>query len=323
MRRCLFACLVFLASASFTCAQARQVDDKLPDYTRENFAAEPQRIRAVGSTTLTPLLNRWSEDFRRIYSQVQIEVSSGGSSAGFAALLDGKADLAAMSRPANAREVEAFTKKWGYAPIQVAVGLDAIAIFVHKDNPVKSISIKQLDALFSATPKRGGSLIKTWGELGATGEWADKAIMLRGPARTHGMYALFREAVLEGSEYRLEMNSEIVPSIIVQNIGADERSIGFASHYFETQRTRMLSVSEADEKAAVAPTQANSLNGTYPLARQLFFYLNRNPKQALPAALSGFLRFACSKQGQAGAAEEGNFAMDAAMAEKDCLSRLR
>jgi phosphate transport system substrate-binding protein len=314
----LTACFALPASA-----EVIRADDNLPDYKRETLPAQAQVIRATGSTTLSPLLHRWGEDFRRIYPQVQINVAGGGSSAGFTALLEGAADLAAMSRPANARELEIFTKKFGYPPAQIAVGIDAIAIYVHKDNPVKSISMKQLDALFSADSKRGGAAIRTWGELGATGEWVDKTITLRGPARTHGMYALFREAVLEGSEYRLELNSEIVPSIIVQNIGADERSIGFASHYFETQRTRMLAVSTNDTAAPVAPTQASSLNGTYPLARQLFIYLNLKPNQALPAAVAAYLRFTCSKQGQAGAVDEGSYAMDAAMAAKDCLSRLR
>lgn len=304
-------------------AQSIKLDERLPDYVRAALPAEPQKIRSTGSTTLAPLLNRWSEDFRRIHPMVQIDISGGGSGAGFAALLEGSSDLAAMSRPANAKEVEAFTKKFGTAPAQIVVGVDAIAVYVNKNNPLQRISLTQLDALYSAQPRRGGKPVRLWSELGVAGPLAEKNITLRGPATTHGMYALFRDEVLQGSEYRFEMNSEIVPSTIIQNIGADETSIGFASHYYASQRTRMLPVSQTDDSPAVAPSQQTAVDGSYPLARQLFIYLNRNAKTPAEPAVTAFLRFACSRQGQAGALSEGSFPLDAASAQKDCIERLK
>ncbi len=317
--------LSLLLALSFANAHAQsfKLDERLPDYVRATLAAEPQKIRSAGSTTLAPLLNRWSEDFRRIHATVQIDISGGGSGAGFAALLEGSADLAAMSRPANAKEIDAFTKKFGSAPTQIVVGVDAISVYVNKNNPLRRISLSQLDALYGAQPKRGGKPVRTWGDLGIGGPLAEKNVVLRGPATTHGMYALFRDEVLQGGEYRFEMISEIVPSIIVQNIGADETSIGFASHFYASQRTRMLPVSQTDDSPAIAPSQQTAVDGSYPLARQLFVYLDRNAKAPAQAAAIAFLRFACSRQGQAGSLSEGSFPLDAASAQKDCIERLQ
>ena len=300
-----------------------QLDERLPDYQRSDIPADGKRVRSAGSSTLTPLVHRWSEEFRKIYPTVQFDIAGGGTAAGFAALLQGSADLAAMSRPASAREIEAFSKTFGYPPAQIVIGTDAVAIYVNKNNPLQRISLTQLDALFSASPKRGGAQIKTWGELGVTGALADKPVRLRGPSRSHGLYALFRDDVLQGVDYRLEMQSEIVPSVIVQNVGIDPAAIGFASRYYASQRTRMLSVSETPDSPAAAPTQANSLNGSYPLARQLFFYVNRKPQTAVPTAIASFVRFVCSKQGQAAALQEGSLTIDAGTAERGCLERIR
>ncbi len=298
------------------------MDAALLDYVPAALPAPLTPVRTAGSSTITPLLNRWSESIRRIHPGLEVQVAGGGTGAGFAALLAGSADLAAMSRPATEPELAAFAKKFGAPPTAVVVGVDAIAIYVHKNNPLPRLSMKQIDALFGAEHRRGGAPVRAWSDLGVAGALAGQAVAMRGPARTHGLYGLFRDEVLQGGPYRLEMTSEIVASNIVQSVGADEAGVGFASRYFQSKRTRMVPVSETDDGPAVLPTQATSLDDSYPLARKLFIYVNRTGKNVLSPSSTALLRYICSRQGQQDAMGEGNYPLDAATVQKECTGRL-
>ncbi|MGL4576162.1 MAG: PstS family phosphate ABC transporter substrate-binding protein [Burkholderiaceae bacterium] len=317
----LLACTLF-ATTSGLQAQARfQIDPALPDYRRaENVSG---KLTSVGSSTLTQLLNRWSDDLRRIYPGLELEVTGGGSGSAPPALLEARADLAPMSRPMNAAEIAAFRAKFGYAPTQVTVGLDALAIYVNKNNPLKQISLRELDAIYSVSRKRGGAEIKTWGQLGLLGDWAQQPIRVFGPQSTHGMYSLFRADVLQGGEYRYDMRAEPVASAIAQGVGADNFAIGFASHVFLSARARPLAVAEEPGSPAIEPTQTTVASNQYPLARSLYIYINRKPGAPLSPALAEFITFICSKQGQSSAVELGNYPLTAALAQKECLEALK
>jgi phosphate transport system substrate-binding protein len=298
-----------------------QVDINLPDY-RRTLPQTLSKLNSVGSSTLTQLLNRWSDDLKRLYPSFELEVTGGGSGSAPPALLEGRADLAPMSRPMNDAERTAFRTKFGYAPTQITVGLDAIAVFVNKNNPLKAISLRELDALYSVTRKRGGAEITNWGQLGLTGDWAQQPMRVFGPQSTHGMYNLFRSDVLQGGEYRYDMRSEPVASAIVQGVGADDFAIGFASHVFASARARPLAVSAEPGGAAVAPNQHTVASSQYPLARRLYIYINRKPDTPLPAALAVLIGFICSKQGQSSAAQLGNYPLTAQLAQQECASAL-
>jgi phosphate transport system substrate-binding protein len=295
-----------------------QLDAALPEYRRAQNAEG--KLTSIGSSALTQMLNRWSDDFKRIHPALEFEVIGGGSGTAPPALLEGKADLAPMSRPMNDGERAAFRAKFGYEPTQITVGIDALAVLVNKNNPIKQISLRDLDALYSLSRKRGGGEIATWGQLGLKDAWSAQPIRVFGPNNAQGMYALFRADVLQGGEYRYDMRSEPVASAISQGVAADDLAIGFASHVFASARARPIAVSETPDGAAVLPTQATAASGEYPLARKLYIYLNRKPGVALSAALAEFIKFVCSKQGQGVAIELGHFPLSSKLAESECLT---
>ncbi len=322
------SCIAFVAS-TITHAQSAnsiatptlkptqfQIDAALPEYRLATNASG--KIVSIGSSALTQMLNRWSDDFKRIHPAIEFEVIGGGSGSAPPALLEGKADLAPMSRPMNANEIAAFRAKFGYEPTQITVGIDALAVFVSKNNPLKKISLRDLDALYSLSRKRGGAPIATWGQLGLDGEWATQPIRVFGPNSGQGMYALFRADVLQGGEYRYDMRSEPVASAIVQGVAADDLAIGFASHVFTSARARAVAVSETPDGNAVLPTQAAAASGEYPLARKLYIYINRKPSTTLPTALAEFIKYVCGKQGQSVSVELGHFPLNAILAEREC-----
>lgn len=296
------------------------VDPKIGDYVHAGDISGS--VRAVGSSTLSNLLNRWVQDFRLIYPQVQIEVVGGGSGIAMPALIEGKSDLAPMSRPMNRDEIAVFEKKFGYPPTRVIVALDAIAIYVHKDNPVERLTLAQLDGIFSVTRRRGGPEVRRWGQLGAVGEWQDLPVAIKSPASTHGMHGLFRELVLNGGSYRLDLRAEPVSTSIVQGVGAERGAIGFASYFYATLRTKILPVAANEGGPFIAPTQADAASGRYPLTRFLAIYVNKKPGEPVAGASRALLAFICSRQGQEVVARDGNYPLSAEVAARECSKRL-
>ena len=296
------------------------VDARLADFRRVDKL--DGKIRSIGSSTLSNLMNRWAEAFKLLYPNVEVDITGGGSGMALAALLENRADLAPMSRPMNAKEMNDFQAKFGYPPTRITVALDAIAIYVNKTNPLEALTLTQLDSVFSASHKRGGESIKTWGQLGLSGEWANLEIQPKGPAITHGMYSVFKEMVMENGDFRFDLKSELVSTSIVQNVGAEKSAIGFASYFFSSRRTRPLALSTTKSGPYFLPTQQNCLAGKYPLARFLYVYVNKKPGATLNAATGQFLGFICSKQGQETSAKEGNYPLNADVSVKECFGNL-
>jgi phosphate transport system substrate-binding protein len=297
-----------------------KIEPGLPAYRK--VAAVDGTIRSIGSSTLSNLLLRWAAEFKLIYPAAEVVITGGGSDSAPAALLTGTAELAPMSRPMRAGEIAQFKAKFGYEPTRITVGLDAIAVFVNKNNPLQEISLKQLDGIFSATHKRGSEPIKTWGQLGLTGDWQTREIELKGPGRAQGIYSLFREQVLDGGDFRFDMRAEPVASSIVQGVGASDAAIGFASYFFDSQRVRPLAISANGEPPSTPPLQANVVNGSYPLARGLYIYVNKPTSGGLNKEAAEFLRYICSEAGQELAARDGNYPLSATQAKDDCLARI-
>lgn len=298
-----------------------KVDASIPEYSRA--AGVSGTIRSTGSSVLSNLLFRWSSEFKLIYPSAEVEITGGGSESAPIALSAGTADLAPMSRPMNAREIEAFKARFGYEPTRITVALDAIAVYVHKDNPLQSLTLKQLDEIFSTTQKRGGTSARVWGDVGATGAWAAREIALRGPNRTQGIYSVFRDAVLQGGEFRFEMRAEPVASSIVQAVGTSPDAIGFASYFYASARTRSLAIAADDPASALPPTQEHVLSGRYPLTRKLYVYVNKKPGTPLATTPQELLRYICSRAGQEVVARDGNYPLSAALVRDECAGALR
>ncbi len=297
-----------------------EIDSELPHYRPGSNMAGV--IKAAGSSTLTALLNLWAEEFRRIHPRVDLEITGGGSSAAMRPLLAGTSDIAPMSRQLNVSETASFKERWGYEPLQLTVALDAVAVYVNKDNPLRSLDLRQLDAIYSIAPKRGGATPRVWSDLGVKGPLADKAINLHGPRRAHGIHSVFREMVMLDAGYRIEMQAEPVSSAIVQAPGSDDAAIAFASRFFSSQRTRQLAISPEPGKPAIAPTAASIANGSYPLARRLYLYVNRGPGRQLEPQVMEFLYYVCSRQAQEVLAKDGGIAITRAIGDSECGGKL-
>jgi phosphate transport system substrate-binding protein len=304
------------ALAQMTPQSVPPVDPELADY--QPAGAIAGAVRAVGSSTLTNLLLRWSAEFRRLYPAVDLEVTGGGSETAVPALIEGRADLGPMTRPMSDAEVQRFQARFGYAPTRLTVVIDAIAVYVNKYNPLTRVSFAELDAIYSVRRKSGNPPIRTWGQLGLTGEWAGRMILVKGPSYNQGIYGAFRSLVLAGGDYRLDMRPEPVASSIVQAVATEDGAIGFASHFLAASRTKTLAVARADGGPYVLPTVEQATNGSYPLARKLFIYINRPPGAALAPAVREFLRYICSAQAQEIAARDGNFPLNASLASREC-----
>jgi phosphate transport system substrate-binding protein len=298
-----------------------QVDPRIPEYRKIDRLAG--KIRSVGSSTLSNLLNRWASDFKLIYPEVEIEVTGGGSGAALPALIEGRAELAPLSRAMKKDEIAKFQAKFGHAPAQLIVGLDALAVYVNKNNPLKQLTLKQLDAVYSITRKRGGEQIKFWGQLGLDGDWREREIVLKGPSPAMGMHSVFREMALEGGDFRYDLRGEPVATSIVQGVGAQDAAIGFASYFYDSKRVRPLAIAANDTGPFYEPTHENCVSGAYPMARYLYIYVNKPPGAPLNALAAHFLAFACSKQGQETAARDGNYPLTADILYKSCLSLLK
>lgn len=288
------------------------VDGGLPRY-EAGEADLAGSIVSVGSTTVGNLLSRWADAFRALHPQTSVTITGAGSGTAPPALNSGAAALAPMSRPMNAGEIGAFRAKFGYEPTRITVAIDALAVFVNAENPIDALSMEQIDTIFSDDCKRGGETARTWGDLGLTGEWADMPLIVYGFRDTAGGYALFRELVLKGGEYRKDISVQPGSSAIVNGIGAYPNAVGYASQFFQTRRTRMVPIRD-ESGAAHSPDARSCENGKYPLARELFVYINKAPDKPLDPTVEAFLRFILSYEGQLIAAEDGNFPMSAPLA---------
>lgn len=267
-------------------------------------------ITSIGASTTTNLVARASTQFKRIYPEVRFQVSAGLTSIGPPALLEGRADIVPMSRPLTPEEIRAFQAKYGYAPTEIRIASDALGIYVDKRNPLPGLTLAQLDGIFSGAPRHGGRSIETWGQIGLTGDWADRHINLYGYGPEDGVNQVFRQQVLEGGEYRLAMLVEPAGSSIVQGVAADPSAIGCASIFFLSKRVRAVPLAGTDGRF-YEPTPENVHDRSYPLIRYLSICVNQPPHRSLHGPAAEFLRFLLSREGQQIVSAEGNIPLDA------------
>ncbi|MGE5610894.1 MAG: PstS family phosphate ABC transporter substrate-binding protein, partial [Bacillota bacterium] len=261
------------------------------------------------------LVARAAAEFRRVYPEVRLQATASLPRVGLLSLLEGRADIVPMSRALTPHEVGGFQAKFGYPPTQIKVAADALAIYVEKRNPVASLTLEQLDGVFSRTQRRGGSSIETWGQLGLTGKWADRPITLYGYDPADGVNQIFRQQVLDGGEYRLSLQIELTGSAIVQDVAADPSAIGCASIFFAAKRVRAVPLAGPDGQF-YAPTAENVRARKYPLSRFLYICVNKPPNRPLTGPTAEFLRFLLSQEGQQIVAADGNIPLDAATVEQ-------
>jgi phosphate transport system substrate-binding protein len=277
-------------------------------------------LNSVGSDTLNNLMTFWGEKFQKEYPNVKMQVKGEGSATAPPALTEGTAQLGPMSRAMKDTELEAFEKKHGYKPLRISVALDCLAVFVHKDNPIKGLDMKQVDGIFSQTRKSGSPNIVTWGELGLEGDWAKLPISLYGRNSVSGTYAFFKEHALVKGDFKDTVKEQPGSAGVVNGVANDKAGIGYSGIGYKTADVRALPLAKDSASKTIEPTFDNALDGTYPLGRALYIYVNKKPSQPLPPHVKEFLKFVLSKEGQEIVVKDGFGPLPAKMIEKQLKS---
>lgn len=312
LKRLMVALTITAAGAASVSAVAA-VDPALPSYAKTTGVSG--NLSSVGSDSLANLMTLWAEAFKKDYPNVNIQIQAAGSSTAPPALSEGTANLGPMSRPMKDSEIQAFEEKYGYKPTAVPVAIDALAVFVHKDNPIKSLTLEQVDGIFSSTRLCGGGDIKTWGDLGLTGEWAGKPIQLFGRNSVSGTYGYFKEEALCKGDFKPNVNEQPGSASVVQSISSTLNAIGYSGIGYRTSSVRAVPLAKAGGEAFEA-NEENALAGKFPLARFFYVYVNKAPNQPLSPLDAEFIKLVLSKQGQEVVMKDGYIPLPAKVASK-------
>jgi len=302
--------------AAFAAAQSVQVDPSLASY--KAVSGVSGSVSSVGSDTLNNLMTMWAENFNKFYPNVKIQIEGKGSGTAPPALIGGTAQLGPMSREMKGSEIDEFEKKHGYKPTQLRTAVDALAVFVNKDNPAKCLSFEQVDAVFSKSRRQGGKEdIKTWGQLGLTGDWANRPISLFGRNSASGTYGFYKEHVLKNGDYKDSVKEQPGSAAVVQGITVDRYAMGYSGIGYSTAGVRPVPLTEKTGGTCAEATAENAYAGKYPLARFLFVYVNRAPGKAMDPLTREFVKLVVSKQGQEVVVKDGFFPLPASIVKEE------
>ncbi len=306
--------LLVLVWAGSAFAGPIEVDPELSAYGKQRGISG--NLSSVGSDTLNNLMTLWSEKFKQFYPNINIQVEGKGSSTAPPALISATAQLGPMSRAMKQKELDAFESKFGYKPTPVRVAVDALAVFVNKDNPIKGLNLKQVDSLFSKSRRRGHKEVETWGDLGVTGNWASRPISAYGRNSASGTYGFFKKLVMKKGDYKDEVKEQPGSASVVQSVSVDPFSAGYSGIGYKTASVRALPLAETGTNF-VEPSAQNALAGEYPLARFLYIYVNKAPGKPLDPLTQEFVKMILSKEGQQVVVKGGYFPIAKAVTDED------
>ena len=310
------ALAVVAAGAGAFAAGPPRLDPALVPY--QAVSAVSGNINSIGSDTLNNLMTLWAETFNKFYPNAKIQIEGKGSSTAPPALIAGTAQLGPMSRAMKGTEVDAFEKKYGYKPTQIRTAVDALAVFVNKDNPIKCLTLTQVDAVFSKSRRAGHKEdVKTWGQLGLTGEWAARPLGLYGRNSASGTYGFFKEHALKNGDYKDEVKEQPGSASVVQGVTVDRYAIGYSGIGYATAGVRAVPLAEKEGGKCHEADPDNAYAGTYPLSRFLFVYVNRAPGKPLDPLTREFVKLILSKDGQEGVVKDGYFPIPASIAKEE------
>jgi phosphate transport system substrate-binding protein len=294
----------------------QDLDPALPAYKRATGEVAGS-LKCVGSDTMNNLVALWSEGFKKFYPGVREAIEGKGSASGPPALSEGTCTFAPMSRDWKPSEIDAFREKHGYPPVVVPTALDMLAVFVHKDNPLKSLTMQQVDAIFSKN-RNGGEVkdIRTWGDLGLTGEWRDEPISLYGRNAASGTYGYFKEHALFKGDFKPTVKEQPGSSAVVQAVATDRFGIGYSGIGYRTADVRAVPLAAKAGSPAIDTDPKFAYSGEYPLARQLYLSVNAKPGTSLDPLRQEFLRYVLSASGQGDVKKDGYLPLPAAVAKR-------
>ncbi|WP_113961136.1 PstS family phosphate ABC transporter substrate-binding protein [Roseimicrobium gellanilyticum] len=295
--------LALAALCGVASAEKPKVDPAIGEY--KQVSGVTGNLNSIGSDTLNNLMTLWAEGFKALYPNVNIQIEGKGSATAPPALIEGTAQIGPMSRPMKSEELDAFEKKYGYKPVEIKVAVDALAVFVHKDNPIKGLTMQQVDSIFSSTRKAGGQDITTWDKVGLK-DWSGRALSLYGRNSASGTYGFFKEHALAKGDFKSTVKEQPGSSAVVQGISGDQFGIGYSGIGYITSGVRAVPLGKEEGQYAEA-TYENCLDGSFPLARFLYIYINVKPGTSPDKLTSEFIKFIVSKAGQEVVVKDGYF----------------
>ncbi|MDG4811782.1 phosphate ABC transporter substrate-binding protein PstS family protein [Hydrogenovibrio sp. 3SP14C1] len=315
MKRNLLIAMGLAAAVVSNPVFAAGVDSDIPDYKKVSGVSG--NLSSVGSDTLANLMTLWAEEFKRTYPNVNIQIQAAGSSTAPPALTESTSNIGPMSRKMKSKETAMFEKKHGYKPTAIGVAIDALAVYVNKDNPIKGLTIPQVDAIFSSTRKCGSKeTITTWGQAGLTGDWKNKSVQLYGRNSVSGTYGYFKKKALCKGDYKSSVNEQPGSASVVQSVSSSLNGIGYSGIGYKTAGVKAVPLTKKEGKPFVEATPNNALKGTYPLARVLYVYVNKAPNKPLEPVVKEFLNLVLSQKGQQDVVKDGYIPLPAKMAAK-------
>jgi phosphate transport system substrate-binding protein len=294
------------------------VDKDVPHY--KSVSGISGNLSSVGSDTLANLMTLWAETFKRTYPNVNIQIQAAGSSTAPPALTEATSSLGPMSRKMKSKEIAAFEDRFGYKPMAIPVAIDALAVYVNKDNPVKGMAIADIDAIFSSTRKCGGDKdITRWGDLsddGLTGAWKSRDIQIYGRNSVSGTYGYFKKKALCKGDYKNNVNEQPGSASVVQSVSTSINGIGYSGIGYKTSGVRAVPLTKKVGGEYIEATPANAVSGKYPLSRFLYVYVNKQPNKSLAPLEKEFLKMVLSQQGQEVVIKDGYIPLPAEVVSK-------
>ncbi len=304
--------LAILGAAATLAFSATTFATGLPDY--EKVSGISGSISSVGSDTLSNLMTLWAEEFRGVYPNVTIQIQAAGSSTAPPALTEGTSSFGPMSRKMKNKEIASFEARHGYKPTLIRVAIDALAVYVHKDNPVDALTIPQIDAIFSATRKCGYSEdITNWEQIGTDlGN-----IQIFGRNSVSGTYGYFKKKALCKGDFKDTVNEQPGSASVVQGVTMSLNGIGYSGIGYKTSGVKAIAIAKKADQPFIAATKENAADGTYPLSRYLYVYINKAPNRPLAPVDREFMTMILSKIGQQVVVKSGYIPLPASVAAKE------
>ncbi len=281
-----------------------KVDPKIPAYKKVSGISG--NLNSIGSDTMNNLMTLWGEGFAKYYPNVRLQVEGKGSSTAPPALIAGTAQFGPMSRNMKDKEIDEFEKAFGHKPTALRTSLDALAVYVNKDNPITGLTLQQVDAIFSKT--RAGGYAKdvvTWADLGLSGRWANQRISLYGRNSASGTYGYFKKNALFKGDYKDTVKEQPGSASVVQGVTEDRNGIGYSGIGYITSGVRAVPLSRSADGKFYSVSMEDVMTGNYPLARFLYLYVNKKPGKPLDPLVREFLKFVFSKEGQEVVVKDG------------------
>jgi phosphate transport system substrate-binding protein len=280
------------------------VDPAIPAYSKVSGVSG--NLNSIGSDTLNNLMTLWAEGFRKQYPNVRAQIEGKGSSTAPPALISSTAQLGPMSREMKPSEIDEFEEKFGYPPTQIRIAVDALAVYVNKDNPLEKLTLPEVDAIFSKERKCDfANDISTWGQVGLSDDWAGKPVSMYGRNSASGTYGFFKENALCKGDFKDTVKEQPGSASVVQGVSEDRYGVGYSGIGYKTSGVKALALAEKVGAPFATTDPAEVLAGQYPLARYLYVYINKVPNKPLDPLILEFLAYTLSREGQEVVVKDG------------------